>query len=239
MTQEKKEMLAANIQSVQERVAAAAIRAGRHPEEIMLVAASKMNDAETIHTAAALGISVMGENRVQELLDKYEAGAYADVDLHFIGTLQTNKVKYLMGKTSLIQSVGSLKLGQTIAKEAEKRGLRQKILLEVNIGREDAKSGLEPDLLESTIETLAPLAGISIEGLMAIPPISNSPGKNIVYFEEMRQLFVDISTKKYDNVNMVHLSMGMSGDFEDAIACGSNMVRVGTAIFGSRPYPIK
>ena len=144
-----------------------------------------------------------------------------------------------MGKVSMIQSVGSLKLGQTIAKEAEKRGLRQNILLEVNIGREPAKSGLDPDLLEETIAALAPLPGISIQGLMAIPPISNAPGKNIGYFNEMRQLFVDISTKKYDNVNMVHLSMGMSGDFEDAIACGSNMVRVGTAIFGSRPYPLK
>lgn len=234
-----KETLQHNIDALKERMAQAAIRAGRKLEDITLVAASKMNDAETVKCAAACGISVMGENRVQELLEKYEAGAYENVDLQFIGTLQTNKVKYLMGKVSLIQSVGSIKLGQAIAKEAAKHGICQDILLEVNIGREASKSGLDPDTLETAISELAPLSGISIKGLMAIPPISTMPGKNICYFDEMHQLFVDISEKKYDNVSMVHLSMGMSGDFEDAIACGSTMIRVGTAIFGSRPYLIK
>ena len=142
MTEQEKQVLADRIQSVQERIARAAERAGRSPDDIILVAASKMNDAERVRAAIAAGIRVCGENRVQELLEKYEQNAYEGADLQFIGTLQTNKVKYLIGKVSLIQSVGSLHLGEAIAKEAAKHGVRQDILLEVNIGREAAKSGL-------------------------------------------------------------------------------------------------
>ncbi len=238
MTEQEKIELRDRILAVQERVARAAEQAGRDPKEITLVAASKMNDAERVRAAIAAGITVCGENRVQELLEKYEQHAYDGADLQFIGTLQTNKVKYLIGKVSLIQSVGSVHLGEAIAKEAAKRGMRQDILLEVNIGREQAKSGLLLEELDEAIARLSEKESLHICGLMAIPPIADETTKNLSYFHEMRQVFVDILTKKYDNVNMDCLSMGMTNDFETAIACGANMVRIGTAIFGARPYQI-
>lgn len=238
MTEQEKSELYSRIQAVQERIDTAAEKVGRDPKDIILVAASKMNDAERVRTAIACGIRVCGENRVQELLDKYEQNAYAGADLQFIGTLQTNKVKYLIGKVSLIQSVGSVRLGEAIAREAEKRGIRQDILLEVNIGREAAKSGLLLEELDDAISRLCEKKSLHIRGLMAIPPIADQTSKNLSYFTEMHQVFVDILTKKYDNVNMDYLSMGMTNDFETAIACGANMVRIGTAIFGARPYQI-
>ncbi len=238
MTEQEKIELRDRILAVQERIARAAEQAGRDPKEITLVAASKMNDAERVRAAIAAGITVCGENRVQELLEKYEQNAYEGADLQFIGTLQTNKVKYLIGKVSLIQSVGSVHLGEAIAKEAAKRGVRQDILLEVNIGREQAKSGLLLEELDEAIARLSEKESLHIRGLMAIPPIADETTKNLSYFHEMRQVFVDILTKKYDNVNMDCLSMGMTNDFETAIACGANMVRIGTAIFGARPYQI-
>ncbi|MGI6181699.1 MAG: YggS family pyridoxal phosphate-dependent enzyme [Agathobaculum sp.] len=238
MTEQEKMILHDRIQSVQERVAQAAIRSGRDPDAITLVAATKMNDAERVQAAIQYSIRVCGENRVQELLDKYEKNAYAGADLQFIGTLQTNKVKYLIGKASLIQSVGSLHLGKAIAKEAGKRGVTQNILLEVNIGREEAKSGFLLEELDEAIACLSEEKALSIRGLMAIPPIADENTKNLRYFTELEQVFVDILTKKYDNVNMDYLSMGMTNDFETAIACGANMVRIGTAIFGARPYQV-
>ncbi len=238
MTEQERKELYDRIQSVQERVNRAAEKAGRDPSEITLVAASKMNDAERVRAAIAGGIRVCGENRVQELLDKYEQNAYEGADLQFIGTLQTNKVKYLVGKVSLIQSVGSVHLGEAIAKEADKHGVRQDILLEVNIGREQAKSGLLLEELDDAIARLSEKKSLHIRGLMAIPPVADQITKNLSYFTEMHQVFVDILTKKYDNVNMDYLSMGMTNDFETAIACGANMVRIGTAIFGARPYQI-
>lgn len=238
MTEQQKNELRGRIAAVQERIARAAERAGRDAKEITLVAASKMNDAEHVRAAIKAGITVCGENRVQELLEKYEQHAYDGADLQFIGTLQTNKVKYLVGKVSLIQSVGSVRLGEAIAKEAAKHGLQQNILLEVNIGREPAKSGLLVEQLDEAIGLLREKESLCIRGLMAIPPIADETTKNFSYFSEMHQVFVDILTKKYDNVNMDYLSMGMTNDFETAIACGANMVRVGTAIFGARPYQI-
>lgn len=237
MTEQEQLDLRCRIESVQERIRQAAMRAGRDPQDITLVAATKMNDAAHVQAAIDCGIQVCGENRVQELLDKYEQNAYENADLHFIGTLQTNKVKYLVGKVSLIQSVGSVRLGETIAKEAAKKGIRQDILLEVNIGREEAKSGLLPETLHEAIDFLRQSPSLHICGLMAIPPVADESTKNLRYFNEMHQEFVDILTKKYDNVDMVYLSMGMTNDFETAIACGSNMVRIGTAIFGARQYP--
>ena len=238
MTEQEKTALQDRIKSVQERVARAAERAGRSPNEIILVAASKMNDADHVRAAIAGGIRVCGENRVQELLEKYEQNAYEGADLQFIGTLQTNKIKYLIGKVSLIQSVGSVHLGEAIAKEAAKRGVRQDILLEVNIGRESSKDGLMTEQLDEAISILSAKESLHIRGLMAIPPIADETTKNLSYFNEMNQVFIDILTKKYDNVNMDYLSMGMTNDFETAIACGANMVRIGTAIFGARPYQI-
>lgn len=233
---QEQQALRARIESVQTRIAKAAEQAGRDPSEITLVAATKMNDAEHVKLAIEYGIRTCGENRVQELLEKYEQNAYAGADLQFIGTLQSNKVKYLIGKVSLIQSVGSLRLGEVIAKEAQKQGLCQDILLEVNIGREAAKSGLLPEELEPTLLALSQTPAVRVRGLMAIPPVADKTTKNLRYFTEMRQVVIDIMAKKYDNVNMDYLSMGMTGDFETAIACGANMVRVGTAIFGPRLY---
>lgn len=238
MTEQEKKELQDRIHSVQERVAQAAVRAGRNPDDITLVAASKMNDTERVRAAIEAGIRVCGENRVQELLDKYEQNAYAGADLQFIGTLQTNKVKYLIGKVSLIQSVGSVHLGEAIAKEAAKHQIKQDILLEVNIGREAAKSGLLLEELDEAVARLSEKPSLHIRGLMAIPPIADQATKNSGYFDEMHQVFVDILTKKYDNISMDYLSMGMTNDFETAILCGANMVRVGTAIFGTRPYQI-
>lgn len=238
MTEQERTELQDRIKAVQERVEQAAVNAGRAPRDITLVAATKMNDAERVRTAIASGIRVCGENRVQELLDKYEQNAYEGADLQFIGTLQTNKVKYLIGKASLIQSVGSVHLAEAIAKEADKRGLRQDILLEVNIGREAAKSGFLIEELDEAVDCLREKKALHIRGLMAIPPIADKTSKNLSYFTEMHQVFVDILTKKYDNVNMDYLSMGMTNDFETAILCGANMVRIGTAIFGARPYQI-
>ena len=220
MTEQEKKELQERVKSVIERVNNAAVQAGRDPSEITLVAATKMNDAERVQAAIEAGIRVCGENRVQELQEKYEQNAYDGADLQFIGTLQTNKVKYLIGK------------------EAEKRGVCQDILLEVNIGREAAKSGLPPEELHDAIVKLSAKKSLHIRGLMAIPPVADEKTKNSNYFTEMRQVFIDILTKKYDNVDMDYLSMGMTNDFETAIACGANMVRVGTAIFGKRPYQI-
>ena len=236
MTEQEQALLAENIARVRERVAEAAIRAGRRPEEVALLAATKMNSAERVRFAVEHGISVCGENRVQELLEKYEQSAYGGADLQFIGTLQTNKVKYLIGKVSLIQSVGSLRLAQAIDREAGKRQIRQDVLLEVNIGKEAAKSGFSLEELGESLDKIAGFGNLSVKGLMAIPPVTPPDGNNLYYFHEMHQLFIDISTKKYDNVCMACLSMGMTNDFEDAISCGSTMIRVGTAIFGARDY---
>lgn len=234
MTEQEERTLRENIANVKERAAEAAVRAGRRPEDITLVAATKMNSAERVRFAVENGISVCGENRVQELLEKYEQSAYGNADLQFIGTLQTNKVKYLIGKVSLIQSVGSLRLAEAIDREAGKHNIRQPVLLEVNIGNEDAKSGFSRENLFDFLEKVPDFKSLEIRGLMAIPPVAAPGGNSLYYFHEMRQLFIDISTKKYDNVDMACLSMGMTNDFEDAIACGSTMIRVGTAIFGAR-----
>lgn len=236
MTVEEEKQIVNNVTDARARIAEAARKAGRKPEDIILVAATKMNDAERVRAAVRAGIDVCGENRVQELLGKYEEHAYDGCPLHFIGTLQSNKVKYLMGKVSMIESVSSVKLATVIAKEAKKAGLCQNILLEINIGREEAKLGLDPDEVFEAVQTISRMDNICIRGLMAIPPKLDESRKDTYYFDRMHQLFVDISDKKYDNVFMDYLSMGMSADFEAAISCGANIVRLGTTIFGARHY---
>ena len=227
-----------NVIAVKERIAKAAALCGRDPSEIALVAASKMNSADKVKEAVLAGVDACGENRVQELLEKYEQGAYEGAPLHFIGTLQKNKVKYLVGKVSLIHSVDSFSLLQEIEKQAARRDLVQDVLLEINIAGEDSKSGMEASRLPEILEMAAPLEHVRILGLMAIPPICSDPEENRPYFAKMRQLFVDNAGKKYDNSLMKCLSMGMSSDFETAITEGATMVRVGTAIFGRRDYGI-
>jgi len=228
--------IAENVKSVKARIAAAAISSGRKPEDILLVAATKMNDAERVRQAVAAGVDACGENRVQELQEKKPLGAYEGAPLHFIGHLQKNKVKYLVGQVDLIESVDSLELLEAIDKRAASMGAVQDVLLEVNIGGEEAKSGFRPEDVCAAAEKAGDFANIRVRGLMAIPPVCASPDENRPYFARMRQLFVDIGAKKYDNVTMDFLSMGMTGDFEAAIAEGANMVRVGTGIFGARDY---
>lgn len=227
--------IAENIQEVRRRIAAAAEESGRSGSDIILVGASKMNPTEACREAVAAGIDVLGENRVQELLEKYQQGAYEGVPLHFIGTLQRNKVRQLVGKVSLIQSVGSLPVLDEIQRIAEKQGVQQEILLEVNIGQEEAKSGFLAGELFAAAQYAKTLPNLRVVGLMAIPPAETEAHGNVPYFQKVRSLYVDISQKLYDN-SFKYLSMGMSGDFEDAIRCGANMVRVGSAIFGARHY---
>ena len=227
--------IAENIARVREEMAAAAREAGRAPEEITLVGASKMNDAAACREAIAAGIDALGENRVQEMTQKLSENAYDGAPLHFIGHLQRNKVKQVVGHVSLIQSVGSLELLDEIEKVAANKGLVQDILLEVNVGGEEAKSGFAPADTEAAAEAAASRSHVRVLGLMTIPPADADRDTNMRYFEEVRALYVDIDRKLFHN-NFKYLSMGMSGDFADAIRCGANMVRVGTAIFGARNY---
>ena len=229
--------IAENLAQVQTNIVRAAEKAGRDPGEILLVGATKMNDADRVREAIRAGLSCCGENRVQELLEKEEAGAYEGAALHFIGTLQKNKAKYLVGLVSLIHSVDSEGLMQELSRQALKRSLVQDILLEVNTGGEASKSGFAPSELPAALEKAGQYPGIRVRGLMTIPPICRSPEENLPDFRLLRLLFIDKGEKKYDNVVMDFMSMGMSGDYEAAIACGANIVRVGTAIFGVRHYP--
>lgn len=231
--------IAENLHAVQARVAEAALRSGRPPEEIVLVGATKMNDAGRIQEAIDAGLRVCGENRVQEFLEKEPQGAYRGAEIHFIGHLQKNKARQLVGKVSLIQSVDSLELLALISRLALQQGLRQQVLLEVNVAGEAAKSGFRPEEIAAAIDAAAEYKGVFVRGLMAVPPICREGKENIPYFQLMKQLFIDNGAKKYDNVSMGFLSMGMSGDYETAIACGANMVRVGFAIFGQRVYPAR
>ena len=225
-----------NIAEIRRRIAVACAECGRDPKEITLVGASKMNDAAACREAIAAGIDVLGENRVQEMTEKLAQGAYEGAPLHFIGHLQRNKVKQVVGKAALIQSVGSLPLLEAVEKEAEKQGIVQDILLEVNIGGEEAKSGFAPAELTGAAEAALQMAHIRVRGLMTIPPADSDRETNLRYFQEIGALFVDINEKMFHN-ELKCLSMGMSGDFEDAIRSGATMVRVGTAIFGARHYP--
>lgn len=225
-----------NVEKVLEEIAAAARAAGRGPGEVTLCAATKMNDAQAVRRAIAAGVRICGENRVQELTAKLADNAYAGAQVHFIGHLQTNKVKQVVGKVDLIQSVDSEHLLAAISREAQKQGLFQDILLEVNIGEEAAKSGFAEEDILPLVDRIDSFSNIRLRGLMAIPPISRNPGDNLKFFLKMRQIYVDIRAKKNDNVSVDCLSMGMSGDFADAVAAGSTMVRIGTAIFGARDY---
>lgn len=223
-----------NLKEIRFRMAEASIRSGRNPEDVELLAATKTVPVEVINYGIRLGIPHIGENRVQELLDKFDA--YEKTDIQFIGHLQSNKVKYLIDRVSMIQSVDSLKLAEEISRLSVKAGKIMDILVEVNIGCEENKSGVMPDGLMDLLYTIAPLPGIRVKGLMAIPPFDASKTQTMGFFSKMTQYFVDIKSKRIDNVTMEYLSMGMSGDYEDAILCGANLVRVGTSLFGPRDY---
>ena len=228
--------IAENIAAIRAKINAAAIAAGRDPKEILLCAATKMNDSDNVRAAIAAGVDCCGENRVQELTKKLSENAYEGAPVHFIGHLQTNKVRQVVGKVDLIQSVDSLRLLQAIQKEAAKQEIMQDILLEINIGNEESKTGFTVKEIYDLLPQISDFPNICVQGLMAIPPICQNPGENDKFFQEMYNLSVDITAKKYDNIRVRFLSMGMSDDFQDAIACGSTMIRVGTAIFGARDY---
>ena len=227
--------IAETIARIRAEIEAATREAGRDPKEITLVGASKMNDAQACKDAIAAGIDALGENRVQEMVQKLSENAYEGAPLHFIGHLQRNKVKQVVGYVDLIQSVGSLSLLDEIEKVAAAKGLVQDILLEVNVGEEEAKSGFAPEEVFAAAETALERTHVRVRGLMTIPPADADRDTNMQYFRQVRALYVDINEKLFHN-ELNCISMGMSGDFADAIRCGATMVRVGTAIFGTRYY---
>ena len=225
-----------HVNAVRDKIAAAAQAAGRAAGEITLCAATKVQTDDTIRQAIAAGITVCGENRVQELTAHLASDAYRGAQVHFIGHLQTNKVKQVVGKVALIHSVDSEHLLRAIDTQAAKQDLVQDILLEVNIAGEESKGGCTPAQARQLAQLTQELEHVRLRGLMAIPPIAQEPGANRPYFAAMRQLFVDIKGNlPHNQSNMDCLSMGMSGDYPDAIAEGATLVRVGTALFGPRP----
>jgi len=226
--------IAENIKQIRDTIGEAAIKSGRNPEDIQLVAASKTKSADYIKQAIAAGVDAVGENRVQEMLEKRAQGAYDGAPLHYIGHLQSNKVRQIVGVCDLIESVSSKALIESIGKKAVSLEIVQNILIEVNIGREPQKSGVLPEQTEEILALASQTKGINVLGLMAIPPFFEENKENCYYFDTMFNLFVDMSKKKYDNVSVRLLSMGMSDSYVDAIRAGSNMVRIGSALFGQR-----
>jgi len=227
------------VEAIREKMAAAAREAGRDPAGVQLCAACKTRTADTVAASAALAIDVFGENHVQELCANFDAGAYCGKPSHFIGHLQTNKIKKVLGRASLIQSVDSEHLLTAIEKEAAKAGIVQDVLLEVNIGGEASKSGVSPEQLWPLLDAAAAEEHIRVKGLMAIPPVNDDDAQNRRYLAEVYRLFVQAGERGYANVKMETLSMGMSGDFENAIREGATLVRIGTAIYGERDYSKK
>lgn len=223
-----------NYADITERINSAALRAGRNPEDIILLAATKTVDIDTINYAIEKGIKYIGENKVQELLLKDDSisGAHK----HFIGHLQTNKVKDIINRVEMIESVDSLKLAAEISKQALKSGKTMNILIEINIGDEESKWGFTPENALDSIKEIVKLPNINVKGLMAIPPVCENMEENRKYFKQMYKLFIDIGSEKIDNSSMEYLSMGMSDDFEIAIEEGANIIRLGTALFGKRIY---
>lgn len=227
-----------NLEEVNRRIAAAAEKSGRKCEDIHLIAVTKTHGAHMMNEAIREGVTDVGENKPQEIRDKF--ADVLPVRWHLIGHLQTNKVKYIIDKVCLIHSVDSVKLMDEIERQAEKHNIDTiDILIQINISGEEAKSGIHPDELETLLLHAAKLKRVKVKGLMAIAAKTDNPITNTLQFDNMRHIFVDIKQKTYDNVNMEYLSMGMSGDFENAIECGANMVRVGSAIFGERDYSQK
>lgn len=225
-----------NLDVIRDRIAEAAVKSGRKPEDITLMAVTKTVQPMFINHAIEYGIDLIGENKVQEFLSKEEFLKLDNCKAHLIGHLQTNKVRQIVGKVDMIQSVDSIKLANEINKQSLKREFVTKCLVEVNIGAEENKTGLDKELLEETLYQISELNNIKVCGLMTVPPICDSEKELNGYFSKMYQMFVDIRDKKIDNISMDILSMGMSSDYENAILNGADLVRVGSAIFGPRIY---
>ena len=230
-------MLRENLQEVEERIQEACRRAGRDRSEVTLVAVSKTKPVSMLKEAYDLGVRVFGENKVQEIREKYEA-LPKDIEWHMIGHLQTNKVKYIADKVSLIHSVDSLRLAETIEKEAVKHNRIVDILLEVNVAEEESKFGIKTSEVLALAENVVQLPHIRLRGLMTIAPFVENPEKNRAIFANLHELYVDIMDKNIDNDTVSILSMGMTNDYEVAIEEGATMVRVGTGIFGARDYSV-
>ena len=228
-------MLKENLESVEEKIQEACKKSGRNREDVTLIAVSKTKPVETLQEAYDLGVRVFGENKVQELTEKYDS-LPKDIHWHMIGHLQRNKVKYIIDKVDLIHSVDSIRLAETIDKEAQKHDLIANILVEVNVAKEESKFGLMPEEVDGFIDEIAKLTHIQVKGLMTIAPFVENPEKNRTVFADLRKLSVDIAKKNVDNVNVSILSMGMTNDYEVAVEEGATMVRVGTGIFGARNY---
>lgn len=225
-----------NYKAIKTRLEEAAVKAGRNPGDVRLMAVTKTVESVYINRVLDLGADLIGENRVQEYLGKKDELHLDGVEKHLIGHLQTNKVKQIVGEVDMIESVDSIKLAKEISKVSSNKGIVTDVLVEVNVGREESKSGVYMEQLEQLLAEIAQMDGIKVRGLMTIPPICDSEKEVSEYFSAMYQSFIDIRDKKLDNINMDILSMGMSGDFEAAVANGSNIVRVGSAIFGERKY---
>ncbi len=224
-----------NIEVIKAKIAKAAERAGRKPEDVLLLAVTKTIDNERIREAVDAGLHELGENKVQEIMDKYDT-LEREADWHMIGHLQTNKVKYIIDKVKLIHSVDSLKLAEEINKKAAKAGRVMDILVEINVADEESKFGITCENAEDIIKEMAKMENIKVRGLMTVAPFVEDGEENRGVFRRLRQLLVDINGKKIDNVNMDILSMGMTGDYEVAVEEGATIVRVGTGIFGPRVY---
>lgn len=226
----------ANYFEILENISRASQSSGRQAGDITFLAATKTVESTVINYAVSLGLRYIGENKVQELLSKYDEYDLKNCDLQFIGHLQSNKVRQIIDKVSLIQSVDSFKLANEISKQSVKNNVTSNILIEVNIGREENKSGVLKEELDELIGKISQLDNIKIKGLMTVPPICENKLEVCKFFDEMYKIFIDISTKTLDNVSMDYLSMGMSDDYEQAILSGANMVRIGSRLFGPRIY---
>ena len=231
-----KQEVAQNVSALQEQIRQAAAAAGRDPAQVRLMAVTKTVDPELVNAAIDAGINLLGENKAQELCAKYDSYHKDGVEIHFIGHLQTNKVRQIVDKVQMIESVDSLPLAEEINKRCAALNKQMPILIEVNIGREESKSGVLPEDLPALLEEISKLPAVSVRGLMAIPPVCENNEQVSQYFYQIQQLFIDIKQKKYDNINMEILSMGMSADYPIAVQQGSNIVRIGTAMFGQRNY---
>lgn len=225
-----------NLDVIRKNIADAAVRSGRKPEDIKLMAVTKTVEPIFINHAIECGIDLIGENKVQEFLSKEEYLKLDNCQAHLIGHLQTNKVRQIVSKVSMIQSVDSLKLAKEIDKQSKNRDILTDCLIEVNVGGEESKTGIDFDSVYELIGEISKMENIRIKGLMAIPPVCDNEDELNSYFSKMHKLFIDIQCKKIDNVSMDVLSMGMSGDYVNAILNGANLVRVGSSIFGPRIY---
>lgn len=221
---------------VRDRIAEACMKSGRDPSEVTLMAVTKTVDAERINAAIRAGITHIGENRVQEFLGKRDALALEGVEAHLIGHLQSNKTRQIVGKVDMIQSVDSVKIARAIGRISTEQGIITPVLVEVNIGGEDSKSGVSSDELVPVLEEIAGISGVSVQGLMTVPPILQTSAEKRHIFAQMKKLFIDIQAKNIHNISTNILSMGMSADYEEAVMEGATLVRVGSAIFGQRVY---